>query len=122
MAHIFNDDFLIISIDESLEIKILGEIFSNYSSQEIYKVLTKEEITANDLAIKINLRLNLVMHHLKKMETIHLVGSHKKFKSKHGPYLKYYHAKSLVLVGTNVEKFEQVFKDNIQSFKNEENT
>lgn len=63
--------------DESL--KIFGELLSNKSSRDIIRLLIDEEMYINEIAKKLELRTNLVIHHLNKMESIGLLETtHKK--------------------------------------------
>ena len=55
---------------EDDKLKILGELLSNKSSRDIIKLLTEKEMYTNEIAKKLDLRVNLVIHHLKKLEYI----------------------------------------------------
>ena len=55
------------------KLKILGELLGNKSSRDIIRLLIYKESYTNDIARRLNLRANLVIHHLKKMESIGLV-------------------------------------------------
>lgn len=59
------------SKDEKL--KILGELLSNKSSRDIIKLLIEKEMYTNEITKKLDLRVNLVIHHLRKMESIGLL-------------------------------------------------
>jgi predicted transcriptional regulator len=59
------------SDDEKL--KILGELLSNKSSRDIIRSLIDKEMYANEIAKKLDLPRNLVVHHLRKMESIGLL-------------------------------------------------
>ena len=65
------DKIKLFNSDESL--KLLGELLSNKSSRDIIRLLIEKEMYKNAIATKLNLRMNLVSHHLEKMETIGLV-------------------------------------------------
>lgn len=54
--------------DESL--KLLGELLSNESSRKIIRLLIEKEMYANEIAAKLEMRPNLVLHHLKKLEDL----------------------------------------------------
>jgi len=58
---------------EDEKLKILGELLSNKSSRDIIKLLIRREMYTNEIAKKLELRVNLVIHHLKKMESIGLL-------------------------------------------------
>lgn len=62
----FNKIKVFSSEDEKL--KLLGELLSNKSSRDIIKLLMNEEQYTNEMANKLDLRPNLVIHHLKKLE------------------------------------------------------
>ena len=63
--------------------KMLGEILGNESSRSIVKALINGEMYVNEIAKKLELRPNLVVHHLHKMESIGLVDTtHKRITSR----------------------------------------
>ena len=66
-----NDEIKVLSTDESL--KILGELLSNESSRKMIKALIDRSMYANEIARDLELRPNLVVHHLRKMESIGLL-------------------------------------------------
>ena len=59
------------SDDEKL--KLLGELLSNKSSRDIIKLLINNEMYTNEIADKLELRVNLVIHHLKKLQDLELL-------------------------------------------------
>lgn len=65
------DGISVFSDDDKL--KVLGELLGNRSSRDIIRLLICRECYANDIATTLNMRSNLVVHHLKKMESIGLV-------------------------------------------------
>lgn len=67
----FNKIKVFFSDDEKL--KILGELLSNKSSRDIIKLLIEKEMYINEIAKKLDLRVNLVLHHVKKMQEIGLL-------------------------------------------------
>ena len=85
-----------ISTDESL--KILGELLGNESSRMIIKALINNEMYAHEIAKKLNLRPNLVAHHLQKMESINLLDITYKSIRKKGLKHKYYSMPAGLLV------------------------
>jgi len=89
-VHIFSND------DENL--KLLGELLSNESSRKILLMLVNQEMTANDIANKLNIRLSLVIHHLKKMQDADIVKISKIGKNSKNRDLKYYLAKQGILI------------------------
>ena len=63
--------------DEKL--KILGELLSNETSRKIIKSLIEREMYTNEIATKLDMRMNLVIHHLKKLKELGLLEiTHKK--------------------------------------------
>lgn len=59
------------SDDEKL--KTLGELLSNKSSRSIIRLLIENEMYANEISKKLEIQPNLVVHHLRKMESIGLL-------------------------------------------------
>ena len=70
-SDVMTDKIKLFNSDESL--KLLGELLSNKSSRDIIGLLIEKEMYKNAIATKLNLKLNLVSHHLEKMESIGLV-------------------------------------------------
>jgi len=59
------------SDDEKL--KLLGELLSNKSSRNIIKLLLEKEMYTNEIANNLDMRISLVIHHLKKLEELGLL-------------------------------------------------
>ena len=57
--------------DERL--KILGELLSNDTSRKIIKALIQNTMYTNQISKELNIRVSLVIHHLKKMESLGLL-------------------------------------------------
>lgn len=96
------DDIEIISSEDE-KIKLLGEIFSNDSSRKILRRISNgTEMTANEIAQKTDMSLALVIHHLKRMQTVGMVKVTKTEKSAKGQDMKYYLAtkQSFLIVPT----------------------
>jgi len=71
-----------IVIDENNKIKVfgsdddlksLGELLSNETSRKIMTNLMNCKMYTNEIAIKLDMRVSLVIHHLKKMEALGLL-------------------------------------------------
>lgn len=69
------DDFDTIKVisSEDEKLKILGELLSNKSSRDIIKLLVYEEMYINEIANKLDMRVSLVIHHLKKLRALGLL-------------------------------------------------
>ena len=89
---------------EDDKLKILGELLSNESSRNIIKLLTEREVYANEIARKLELRLNLVIHHLKKLDELGLLEITEKEITKKGSKHKYYKMIPNLLVSPNRTK------------------
>ena len=66
------DKIKIFSSDDE-KLKILGELLSNKSSRDIIRLLIEKEMYTNEIVKKLELKVNLVIHHLQKMELIGLL-------------------------------------------------
>ena len=55
------------------KLKLLGELLSNKSSRDIIKLLVHEEMYTNEIASRLDMRANLVIHHLKKLKALGLL-------------------------------------------------
>lgn len=67
-----SDKIKVFSSDDE-KLKILGELLSNKSSRDIIKLLTDKEMYTNEIANKLDMRANLVIHHLKKLQELGLL-------------------------------------------------
>lgn len=83
---------------EDDKLKFLGEILSNDSSRQILILLINQEMSADEISKKTNLRLSLVIHHLNKMQKAGIVLIDKIGKNTKNRDVKYYHAKSGILI------------------------
>lgn len=54
-------------------LKALGELLSNDTSRKIISALMKQEMYTNEISTKLDMRVSLVIHHLKKMEELGLL-------------------------------------------------
>ena len=55
------------------DLKALGELLSNETSRKIISYLLATETYTNEIATKLDFRVSLVIHHLKKMEKLGFV-------------------------------------------------
>jgi DNA-binding transcriptional ArsR family regulator len=82
--------------DERL--KLIGEILSNESSRNIFRLLTSNELTAYQIVRKTNLSLSLVLHHLNKMQSVGIVKINKITQTSRNQDMKHYTAKSGIMI------------------------
>lgn len=68
-----DDDLRIRAFSSDESLKVLGDILGNESSRNIVKALINRKMYVNEIAKELDLRPNLVVHHLHKMESIGLV-------------------------------------------------
>lgn len=87
-------------------LKALGELLSNDSSRSIiYNLMTKEMYT-NEISTKLDMRVSLVIHHLKKLEDLGLLEiAEKKIKRK-GINHRFFKIKSNIFVVIDNDKKE----------------
>ena len=103
-----NEDFDKIKVfsSEDEKLKLLGELLSNKSSRDIIKLLSKKEMYTNEIAKKLDIRANLVIHHLKKLEELGLLEiTHKKIVKK-GSNHRYFKMIPNLFIISNHEKKE----------------
>lgn len=67
-----SDKIKVFSSDDE-KLKMLGELLSNKSSRDIIRLLTDKEMYTNEIANKLDMRANLVIHHLKKLQELGLL-------------------------------------------------
>lgn len=85
---------------DDVKLKILAEIISNKSSIEILNLLFYNEMTANEIALKTNMSLQLAKYHLEKMQKIELVHVSKTEKNSKARDMNYYTASKLAIIIT----------------------
>lgn len=110
----------VFATDDNL--KALGELLSNDSSRSIiYNLMTREMYT-NEISTKLDMRVSLVIHHLKKLEDLGLLEiTEKKIKRK-GQEHRFFKIKSNIFVVLDNTKTEikekgilsKIFKDGIK--------
>jgi len=113
---------IITSNEEKL--KALGELLSNRSSRDIIKLLIGKEMYANEIANRLDLRPNLVVHHLKKLEELGLLEIKNKTIVKKGKEHRYFRMVPNLFIAPNESKEEiekkgilkKFFKDGIRFF------
>jgi DNA-binding transcriptional ArsR family regulator len=92
-----NEKIEIISNEEE-RLKLIGEILSNESSRNIFRLLISNELTAYQLVQKTNLSLSLVLHHLNKMQSAGIVKISKISQTSRSQDMKHYTAKSGIII------------------------
>ena len=108
----------IFSTDDN-KIKLFGELLTNDSSRSILQLLFKEELTANQIAQKTEISLQLVKYHVNKMQELGVIKVSKIEKNSKGQDMKFYSATkfAVVLVPSNVSEKAKESKMLIRSFK-----
>jgi len=66
----------IFASDDNL--KSLGELLSNETSRKIIKNLMENEMYTNEIATKLDIRVSLVIHHLKKTRRTWIIRNYRK--------------------------------------------
>ncbi|PIN96944.1 MAG: ArsR family transcriptional regulator [Nitrosopumilus sp. CG10_big_fil_rev_8_21_14_0_10_33_7] len=89
----------VFSLDD-VKMKILAKVISNKSSIEILNLLFYSEMTANEIAQKTNMSLQLVKHYLGKMQQIELIHVSKTEKNSKARNMNYYKASKMAIVIT----------------------
>lgn len=102
--------------DESL--KLLGELLTNDTSRRIIMTLGAEELYVNKLAEKLDLRVSLVIHHLKKLENLGLVDVVEKPISKRTKNHRFFKLRTDVFLSFTEDKeknkLKRIFKEGIK--------
>ena len=119
-----NENFEKIKIfsSEDEKLKLLGELLSNKSSRDIIKLLMGKEHYTNEIANKLDLRPNLVIHHLKKLEELGLLEIRNKRIVKKGNEHRYFRISPNLFIAPNYNQEEmeekgtlkKIFKDGIK--------
>lgn len=89
----------VFSLDDE-KLKVLANVISNKSSITILNLLFHNEMTANEIAQKTNMSLQLVKHYLEKMQQIDLICISKTEKNSKARNMNYYKTSKLAIVIT----------------------
>ncbi len=89
----------VFSLDD-IKMKVLAKVISNKSSIEILNLLFYSEMTANEIAQKTNMSLQLVKHYLDKMQQIDLIHVSKTEKNSKARNMNYYKASKMAIIIT----------------------
>ncbi|KAF6245124.1 winged helix-turn-helix domain-containing protein [Nitrosopumilus sp. b2] len=114
------DKIKVFSSDDE-KLKILGELLSNKSSRDIIRLLIEKESYTNEIARKLELRPNLVIHHLQKMMSVGLLEITNKKITRKGEEHRFFRIPKSMLIIPNESKkikkngiLKKVFKDGIK--------
>jgi len=108
----------IFSTDDE-KIKSFGELLTNDSSRSILQLLFKEEMTANEIAQKTGVSLQLVKYHINKMKDMGIIKISKVEKNSKAQDMKYYTATkfAIVILPKAVSEKAKESKSLMNSFK-----
>ena len=114
------DKIKVFASDDNL--KSLGELLSNDSSRNIIFHLMNNEMYTNEISTKLEMRVSLVIHHLKKMEDLGLLEISEKQIIKKGQKHRFFKIKSDIFITINKSKEEikekrflsRIFRDEIK--------
>ncbi len=104
------------------DLKSLGELLSNETSRKIIKNLMEHQMYTNEIATKLDMRVSLVIHHLKKLEELGLVDIINKRIKRKGEKHRFFKISSDIFVTLDktkedIEKkgiLKRVFRDGIK--------
>lgn len=101
------------------KIKSFGELFTNDSSREILQLLFNEELTANQIAQRTEISLQLVKYHLNKLQDLGIVKISKIEKNSKSQDMKVYTATkfSIVIVPPKLSEKTKESKLLVRSFR-----
>ncbi|MGV7225579.1 MAG: ArsR/SmtB family transcription factor [Nitrosopumilus sp.] len=122
MSHNDADDLTekikILATDDE-KIKSFGELLTNDSSREILQLLFNEELTANQIAQKTGISLQLVKYHLIKLQDLGIVKISKIEKNSKSQDMKIYSATkfSIVIVPPKFSEKTKESKLLVRSFR-----
>lgn len=118
----FGDDLTekikILATDDE-KIKLFGELFTNDSSREILQLLFNEELTANQIAQRTGVSLQLVKYHLNKLQDLGIVKISRIEKNSKSQDMKIYTATkfSIVIVPPKLSEKTKESKLLVRSFR-----
>lgn len=113
-----SENIKILATDDE-KIKSYGEILSNDSSREILQILFNQELSANQIAEKSNISLQLVKYHLMKLQDLGVVKISKIEKNSKSQDMKIYTASkfSIVIVPPKLSDKTKESKLLVRSFR-----
>ena len=94
-----DDHVNVFSIDDA-RMKVLAKVISNKSGVTILNLLFDQEMTANDIAQKTDMSLQLVKYYLDKMQQINLIHVSKIGKNSKARNMNYYKISKMAIVIT----------------------
>lgn len=101
--------------NDEKSLQLLGELLSNKTSRMIIRLLIDQESYTNEIATKLDLRVSLVIHHLKKLEALELlVISYKKIIKK-GTDHRYFKMNPYLFLAPNSTS-DEILTKGIQKF------
>ena len=106
-----------IYFSDDQKIKSFGELLTSDSGREILKILLSESLTANQIAQRTGISLQLVKYHIDKMQDLGIVNVSKIEKNSKSHDMKYYVAEKfaiMILPQTELDKIKQKITDTIQ--------
>jgi len=103
---------------EDEKIKKLGEFLANDSSRKILQLLFSEELTANQIAQKSDISLQLVKYHINKMQELGIVKVSKVKKNSKNQDMNYYSPTkfAVVILPSKVSEKAKESKSLLRSF------
>ena len=87
-----DDEVIVVKISSITDerLKEISEVFGNSTSRKIILLLVKQEMYLNEIAIKLDLRVSLIVYHLKKFGSLGILSITKKPISKRTKQHKYF--------------------------------
>ena len=103
-------------------LKALGELLSNETSRKIIFTLMKKEMYTNEISTALDMRVSLVIHHLKKMEELGLLDITKKTIIRKGQEHRFFKMSTDIFITLDKNKEEikekgllkRIFKDGVK--------
>lgn len=104
------------------DLKALGELLSNETSRKIISSLMKKEMYTNELSTTLDMRVSLVIHHLKKMENLGLLNITNKKIIRKGQEHRFFKMSTDIFITLDKTKeeikekgiLERIFRDGIK--------
>ncbi len=88
------------------DLKSLGELLSNETSRKIIKNLMENQMYTNEIATKLDIRVSLVIHHLRKLEDLGLLEIENKKIKRKGEKHRFFKIDSEIFITVNKTKEE----------------
>jgi len=118
---IFTDEKVMIFHIDDKSLELFSQVASNKTGRSIILILMEDELYTNEIATKLHIDVSLVIHHLKKLETLNLLDITEKPIVKKGKDRRHFKFKTSIYMSrlpkVETEKqgiLKKIFKESVK--------